>query len=155
MTIRILITGSRTWEGGDGSAERQALLTGGLREALQELCPTRPAKLPVLVHGGARGADLLAADLWESWGLPTEMHRAKWPECGDDCPPDVSCRKVRKNRSYCTRAGFRRNAVMVALGADRCVAFIHNGSPGATQCADLAEHAGIPTTRITDPGDKP
>lgn len=40
---------------------------------------------------------------------------------------------------------------MVALGADRCVAFIHNGSPGTTQCADLAKQAGIPTTRIRYP----
>jgi hypothetical protein len=153
MTARLLITGSRTWADRDGYAERLELLTTALRTALRELCPTRPTpgQEPVLVHGGAGGADLLAADYWEQWGLPTEMHRANWPECDDSCPPDLSCRKVKNRREYCTRAGFRRNAVMVALGADRCIALIHNGSPGATQCADLAEQAGIPTTRIPYP----
>lgn len=148
---RLLVTGSRTWIEGDGSAERSALLRTELERALHELCPVRPVVLPVLVHGHARGADLLAADIWDSWGLPTDPHPAKWRECGDDCPTDRSCRKVKHGREYCSKAGFRRNAAMVTLGADLCVAFIHNGSPGATQCADLAEQAGIPTIRIRYP----
>lgn len=151
MTIRLLVTGSRTWLDGDGAAERTTLLKTHLRAALHALCPERPTPLPVLVHGNARGADLLAADFWETWGLPTDPHPAKWAECGDDCPTDQSCRRIRKGREYCTRAGFHRNAAMVALGAHRCLAFIHNGSHGATQCAELAEHAGIPTTRIPYP----
>lgn len=148
---RLLVTGSRTWLDPDGVIERMALLKTELRKALHELCPERPTVPPVLVHGCARGVDLLAADFWEQWGLPTEPHPAKWSACGDDCPPDRSCRKVKRRREYCTRAGCRRNAAMVALGADRALAFIHNGSPGATQCADLAEQAGIPTTRIRYP----
>lgn len=151
MTIRLLVTGSRTWLDGDGTAERVALLTTELHKMLRDLCPIRPTALPILVHGGARGVDMLAADLWEQWGLPVEPHRAKWSECGEHCPSDKSCRRIRRGRKYCTRAGFRRNAVMVALGADACIAFIHNESQGATQCAELAEHAGIPTTRIPYP----
>ncbi|MFB6934553.1 hypothetical protein [Streptomyces chartreusis] len=58
-------------------------------------------------------------------------------------------------------AGPRRNAHMVSLGADACLAFIGpctsprcrrpgpHPSHGASGCADLAEQAGIPTRRWT------
>jgi len=40
---------------------------------------------------------------------------------------------------------------MVTAGASVCLAFIRAGSPGASHTAALAEAAGIPTHRHTEP----
>jgi len=113
MSTRILVTGSRDWT--DFAAIVEAL---------------RDWKSPgaVLVEGGARGADRLAATIWRAWGLTVEEHPADWDRHGK-------------------RAGYLRNQEMIAAGADVCLAFILDNSPGATHCANAAETAGIPTKR--------
>jgi hypothetical protein len=79
----------------------------------------------ILVHGGARGADEMSG-IWATRnGIQTEVHPADW----------------KKNPRG---AGMIRNAEMVKAGADMTLAFIKNGSNGATKCAALAEKAGIP-----------
>jgi hypothetical protein len=90
----------------------------------------------VLVHGAARGVDQMAEIHQAARFRPTEAHPAEWDRYGK-------------------RAGYVRNAKMVALGADICLAFIHNESRGATMCANLAEEAGIPARRyvLTTNGD--
>lgn len=124
---RILVTGSRTWE--------DATLIGKqLIQARQDMI-TEPGEIVMVVHGGARGADLMAErfvrqhpELFEQ-----EVHAADWNRFGK-------------------RAGFLRNAYMVNLGADVCLAFIRDESPGATMCARLAREAGIPTVTFTNTG---
>lgn len=109
---RVLVTGSRDWA--DWMVIRAALV--GVRH------PIYPG---TLVHGGARGADKMAAHVARDMGWLIEPHPADWDQHGK-------------------RAGFVRNAEMVKAGADVCLAFIRNNSRGATMCARLAEDAGIP-----------
>ncbi len=114
---RLLVTGSRTWTD-----------HGLIYATLLDLRDYWADPEAVLVHGAARGVDTIAARFWGNWGLLVEPHPADW-------------------RRHGKRAGYVRNAEMVALGADRCVAFIRDRSKGATMCADLAERAGIPVRR--------
>lgn len=125
---RVLVTGSREWD------DRQAI-----EDALWALARNHPAYQLTVVHGDCpRGADRMAHN-WASSSngsyragvyVDEEPHPADWDRYGKS-------------------AGFRRNAEMVALGADLCLAFIKAGSRGATHCADLAEKAGIETRRFT------
>lgn len=135
---RVLVTGSRTWPH-----------PGWVCLALgQHLAALPPDVTLTVVHGGAaRGADLSASG-WcaraaaEGWPVQQEQHPADWLAHGK-------------------AAGPRRNARMVELGAEVCLAFIAecpkpacrrprpHGSHGAMHCAQLAERAGIPVRRWT------
>lgn len=125
---RILVTGSRDWE--DIPALRRVL-----NQALAEV-PSWSQPV-IIVHGACpRGADA-HADQWAReaadsplYTVTAERHPANWQLEGK-------------------RAGFIRNARMVNLGADLCLAFIRNGSRGASHTAALAEQAGIPVRRFT------
>jgi len=128
--VRVLITGSRTW------ADVETI-----RRALAEIVDSYPQGWDprgiVLVHGGCnvrwgnrlernpKGADAIAHTLWKSWGLEVDMHKAQWARHG-------------------RAAGPIRNKDMVDRGADLCLAFILDDSPGATDCARRARDAGIP-----------
>lgn len=122
---RILITGSRTW-----TDVTQIELQ--LRIACAKYLPSAI----VIVHGDChRGADHIADQYARRHRLTVEAHPADWR-------PDGVLDKG---------AGFRRNAEMVQLGADLCLAFIRNHSRGATHCANLAERSGITVRRFTAP----
>jgi hypothetical protein len=118
---RVLITGSRDW------TDRDAIWT-----ALADTMSPLPHDVePVIVHGACpSGADAIAHNWAVRYGATVEQHPANWQLNGK-------------------RAGFIRNAHMVNLGADLCLAFIKDGSRGASHTAALAEKAGIPVRRWT------
>jgi hypothetical protein len=118
--LRILITGSRNWTDGD-------VIRGALLRAIRST-NSRDQDVTV-VHGGARGADTIAADIARRLGCQLERHPAQW----QDGPA----------------AGPRRNRHMVALGADVCLAFPLGESPGTRGCVELAHAAGIPVTEYS------
>lgn len=118
---RVLVTGSRDWT-------NSRLICGELGKVASEEGRDRI----VVVHGACpRGADRIADLYAGSQDFGIERHPANWERYGK-------------------RAGFRRNAEMVALGADLCLAFIRNGSRGATHCAGLAGKAGIEVRRFLE-----
>lgn len=127
--VRVLVTGSRDWT--DALMIRRALLTVNAAHC--------PAPF-VLVHGAARGADRIAASCADRLGWEVEPHpvsKQQWTRIGK-------------------AAGFYRNRRMVQRGAVVCLAFIlpctdfqctrsePHGTHGASGCADLARHVGIP-----------
>lgn len=119
---RLLITGSRNhqWTAYDS----QALLI-----AVRDIVD-KTQKEPVIVHGGATGADTEAAINGQRlFNLQAEVHRADW-------------------KKYGRAAGPIRNKQMVELGADLCLAFPDHpkgeGSRGTWNCVDLAQQARIP-----------
>jgi len=124
---RVLITGSRQWV--DGQAIFLDL------DAEYDKAGGPDGEGLTVVHGGAAGADYLAAS-WVRYrreagfrNIHAEVHLANW-------------------NLYGRKAGILRNIDMVECGADRCLAYIYDNSRGATHCAGAAHRAGI-DTRIT------
>lgn len=122
--MRVLITGSRTWDSADVIHDELDLCATAARKQGESI---------TVVHGGARGADRMAG-AWarqyaeNGWPVTEEIHPADWSRLGK-------------------RAGMVRNQHMVDLGADWCLAFIRDNSPGATACARMAEAVGIKVVR--------
>jgi hypothetical protein len=120
--FRLLVTGSRTWTD-----------TPAIEQALAVILDRHPEGV-LLVHGACpRGADAItAAYAARTPGYQIEAHPADW-------------------RRYGRAAGHRRNAEMIALGADGCAAFIRGDSPGSTSAVRMARAAGIPVWLHTRP----
>lgn len=126
--MRILMTGSRSFT--DASTAEAAL---GTTLTLFDAAPEKTT----LVHGAAsRGADPVVSQTASKMGFELEAHPADWSTHGRE-------------------AGFRRNELMVSLGADAVIAFpMHRRgtkktttqrdvSSGTWHCADEAKAAGL------------
>lgn len=118
MGKRILITGSRHWN--DEPTIKRALM-----DAIWDL-GTLPVNITV-VHGACHlgGADTIAAEIAEGFGMKVEAHPAERGPRGEVLGP-------------------KRNAHMVSLGADLCLAFPDAKSRGTIDCMRKAANAGIP-----------
>ena len=178
MSMRVLVTGSRTWPNRDA-----------VRRALDECLRVADTGL-VVVHGACgKGPDAMAA-LWvEQWArkdafVVAEAYPAPWTaRCKAQCHPNHRRCQAKLNQGIeddhshicagrgghgphqcticglgwrqpeyvntCPAAGIYRNNFMVSLGADMCLAFIMDSSAGATHCSDAANRAGIDTIVFT------
>lgn len=110
--MRILVCGSREY-------------TDGLR--IRDVLGCYWSQNPVIVHGDARGADRIAAEVAEGLGFVTEAHPADWDRHGK-------------------RAGYVRNQEMLDTGVDRVIAFWDGESKGTKMMIDLAKKAGVPVS---------
>lgn len=137
-SFRVLVTGSRAWP--DEQAVWAALdgfWAGAMAGGYFGL---------VVVHGAAKGADLMAYR-WvrdrasrHGWAVEHEPHPADW--------------------STGKTAGVARNAQMIRKGADVVLAFLApctdkrctrreaHDSHGTTHCADLANRSGLHVERF-------
>lgn len=128
MSFRVIVCGSRRWHDRQRIADRLGDLPGDT----------------TIVHGGAQGADRLAMQEAQKWGLLVEEHRAEWG-------------------TYGKRAGLLRNTHMAVLGANLCIAFWDGRSTGTQHMIDQARERGIPVEVIMkeerhdgeSPGDSP
>lgn len=129
--MRVLVTGSRDWP-------NPGVVHLALEEAFDRATVQEGDSL-IVVHGGCPSGADAHADEWahrlNRQGLPVEIevHSADWEQ-------------------FKKRAGFVRNAEMVNLGADLCLAFIYNESKGASHTARLAKKAGIETKTFVKNG---
>lgn len=86
----------------------------------------------IVISGGARGVDSMAAKFARWRGLEVVEHLADWEHLGK-------------------RAGYVRNITIVE-DCDRVIAFQHNASRGTQHTIDIARKAGKPVEVHTSEG---
>jgi hypothetical protein len=149
MIRRILVTGSRDWT--DRSAMALAI-SDYLGERGTSIGRAWP--FPLVIHGGARGADACADAIARNWGWTPRKVEADWyGPCREPCRPGHR-RRNQRGDWYCPAAGNYRNQAMVDSGADICLAFPLPGSEGTWDCVQRAKAAGIPVRVITPAMDR-
>jgi len=117
---RVLITGSREWN--------NIFL---IKNELNKLFDNWGTSVTLISGHCPNGADAICENTAKELGWTIETYPADWAQYGKP-------------------AGFIRNKKMVDLGADICLAFIKNGSRGASSTAKLVELANIKTLRFIE-----
>ena len=115
---RVIVCGSRHWQDREAIADR-----------LYDLSADSDNLNCVVVHGGAAGADRIAAQEALKLGLLVEAHPARWEKHGK-------------------AAGPIRNREMGSLGAVLCIAFWDGRSQGTRDMIEVAGQNGIPVEII-------
>lgn len=122
--VRVLITGSRKF------TDRSIIAN-----ALTAVFRAHGGARLIVVHGAANGADSIAGAIARAnpEHLVEERHPANWR------PDPANPSKVDR------AAGVKRNAAMVSLGTDVCLAFLHRDAKniGTWHCVRTAKRAGI------------
>jgi hypothetical protein len=119
--VKVLTTGSRTWEGVYGYS-----MTGLVLGRLQALSLALHSPLRLMNGACPQGSDVQVKRWAANRNVPLEEFPADW-------------------MNYGKAAGPMRNMYMVNLGADMCVAFLRDNSRGTQGTIDLARAAKIPT----------
>ena len=119
---RLLITGAKRFE------DKHAIYCA-LTQA-QRLLDT-PSPEIILVHGGSRGAEELAAMIGHHMMMPIEAHQTNFT-------------------THRNTASVVRNREMVARGADLCIGFPLKNAHETWDCLHQAAQAGIPTLQWRD-----
>jgi hypothetical protein len=115
--VRVLVCGSRDWTD-------EATIADELAEFAHE-----PERVEV-IHGAARGADMMAARVASVYGYDVRGFPADWDRYGK-------------------RAGFLRNIEMLDAQPDLVLAFQRNRSRGTQHTIDEARKRGIPVAVIS------
>lgn len=129
--MRILVCGGRNYD----DRER-------VHEILDEI--TNEDEETVIIHGGANGADLFAAQWAKENNVTVLPFHADWD---DLTTPPIFVKINKHGKQYNALAGFVRNQRMVDEGRpDLVLAF--PGGKGTADMIERAEKAGIKVDRI-------
>jgi hypothetical protein len=120
--MRIIVCGSRNWN------DDKAILKE-LTFLVQRERTTNPKVQITVIHGAARGADLIAGAVAQRLGLQVEAFPADWEKHGQ-------------------KAGFVRNTNMLRSGADLVMAFKDGfdyslAQGGTEHMVKIAKAAGV------------
>lgn len=116
MSIRILITGSRSWDN-----------IHYIRSAFISLADEYGDDITLVSGACPTGADRLGEKVAAELGWNVELYPADW-------------------NTYGKRAGFVRNSQMVDTEPDLIIGFVRNGSKGASMTVNLGKKKEILTT---------
>ncbi len=108
--MKVLVAGSRDWKHG-----------AAIRRELEKLDPYTD----IVIHGGCKGADMMADGIAKSLGIHTARVDALW-------------------KWYPHTAGPVRNSIMLDLEPDLVLAFLLPQSKGTRNMIRQAEDKGIP-----------